>query len=118
MSDLEDGIGRLPYGMASAKNVDLDHVVWFTLLQNHEHKTVEWLLSFASDVEKARWIELVTPPSASNPSEKIYEDWDCPLIEAVAPFAAKDTDEVALQKGDKANVLRKLSDSGTKTKLP
>ncbi len=122
MSDLDDGLGEvggggnkgLPYGMASAKNVDLENVVWFTLLQNHENKTVEWLITFASEAEKTRWIELVTPPSpsTSNPSEKIYEDWDCPLIEAVAAFPGKAVDEVGLQKGDKANVLRKLSDSG------
>ncbi len=47
-----------------------------------------------------------------NPSEKIYEDWDCPLVEAVASIEAENSNELPLQKGDKANVLRKLSDSG------
>jgi hypothetical protein len=101
---------KLPYGMASAKNIDLGNVVLFTMLQNHEHKTIEWLLAFSSETEKLQWMELVTPPTASpeNPEEKIYETWDCPLVEAVASVEG----EVPLAKGDKANVLRKLSDSG------
>ena len=105
---------RLPYGMSSAKNLDLKQVVLFTLLQNHEHKTIEWLLSFNSEVEKSQWIQLVTPDTTSpeNPGEKIYQDWDCPLIEATASVEPEASNEIPLQKGEKANVLRKLSDSG------
>merc|ERR1712088_124063 len=39
-------------------------------------------------------------------------DWDCPLVEAATSIEAENSNEVPLQKGDKANVLRKLSDSG------
>lgn len=110
----DDCPGKLPYGMANAKNVDLSQVVIFTMLQNHEHKTIEWLLTFSLEAERNQWIELFTPNTTSeNPEEKIYEDWDCPLVEAVASVEAADnSNEVPLQKGDKANVLRKLSDSG------
>lgn len=109
---LEDD--KLPYGMANAKNIDLNQVVLFTMLQNHENKTIEWMLTFPTETEKTQWIELVTPNTTSpeNPSEKIYEDWDCPLVEAVASIEAENSNELPLQKGDKANVLRKLSDSG------
>ena len=109
---LEDD--KLPYGMANAKNIDLNQVVLFTMLQNHENKTIEWMLTFPTETEKIQWIELVTPNTTSpeNPSEKIYEDWDCPLVEAVASIEAENSNELPLQKGDKANVLRKLSDSG------
>ena len=112
---LEDD--KLPYGMANAKNIDLNQVVLFTMLQNHENKTIEWMLTFPTETEKNQWIELVTPNTTSpeNPSEKIYEDWDCPLVEAVASIEAENSNELPLQKGDKANVLRKLSDSGTTT---
>ena len=112
MSNLLEEDGKLPYGMANAKNIDLNQVVLFTMLQNHEHKTMEWLLTFPTESEKNQWIELVTPNTTSpeNPAEKIYEDWDCPLVEAVENVQEAD---VNLQKGDKANVLRKLSDSGT-----
>ena len=52
--------------------------------------------------------------ASSNPAEKIYEEWDCPKVEATAPYAAMDSDELDLKPGDTANVLRKLSDSGKK----
>lgn len=111
---LDESHSRLPYGMSHAKNIDLKQIVLFTLLQNHEHKTIEWLLQISSESVKKQWIELVTPPSVSpeNPGEKIYEDWDCPLVEAVASVEAETSSEIQLRKGDKANVLRKLSDSG------
>ena len=119
MSELleEEGSGnmpRLPYGMSHAKNLDLKQVVLFTLLQNHEHKTIEWLLTFPTEAEKSQWIQLVTPDTTSpeNPGEKIYQDWDCPLVEAVASIQPEASNEIPLQKGEKANVLRKLSDSG------
>ena len=114
---LDESHEKLPYGMSHAKNIDLNQIVLFTMLQNHEHKTMEWLLIFPTESERTQWIELVTPPSTSpeNPEEKIYEDWDCPLVEAVTSIEAENSNEVPLQKGDKANVLRKLSDSGTCT---
>ena len=81
----------------------------------HFQPFIEWLLTFGQEAERNQWIELVTPNTQSeNPEEKIYEDWDCPLIEAVTSIEAADnSNEVPMNKGDKANVLRKLSDSGT-----
>lgn len=35
--------------------------LWLTLLQNHENRTVEMLLSFSSDAERAKWVESVRP---------------------------------------------------------
>ena len=56
----------------------------------------------------------MTPPQASslNPEEKIYETWDCPQVEAKDSYNAQEEDELQMKKGDTANVLRKLSDSG------
>ena len=47
----------------------LDHhtpafALWLTLLQNHENKTVEMLLSFSSEGERAKWVESVRPSPA------------------------------------------------------
>ena len=47
----------------------LDHhtpgfALWLTLLQNHENKTVEMLLSFSSETERAKWVESVQPSPA------------------------------------------------------
>ena len=110
MSELENSEGILPGGKAIP---DVNNFLsWLTLLQNHENKTVEWLVAFGSEVERRRWFEAVTPQISENPEEKIYEEWDCPLVEAVVPFRARESDELALEVGEKANVLRKLSDSG------
>ena len=64
-------------------------------------------------------MEAVTPiQTSANPEEKIYEDWDCPRVESVEDYDAQDSDELALRKGDTANVLRKMSDSGEFLSLP
>ena len=34
---------------------------WLTLLQNHENKTQEMLISFNSESDRYRWIEVVSP---------------------------------------------------------
>ena len=44
------------------------------------------------------------------PGEKIYEDWDCPKIEAVESYKPLQNDEINLKKGETANVLKKTSD--------
>ena len=58
-------------------------------------------------------MESVTPSvTSSNPEEKIYETWDCPRIEVIQSYKAQDSDEVSMDQGDTANVLRKMSGSG------
>ena len=34
---------------------------WLTLLQNHEHKTQEMLISFNSESDRFRWMEMISP---------------------------------------------------------
>ena len=34
---------------------------WLTLLQNHEHKTQEMLISFNSEADRFGWIEVIFP---------------------------------------------------------
>ena len=41
---------------------------WLTLLQNHENKTQEMLISFNSESDRYRWIEVVSP-AISNVSD-------------------------------------------------
>ena len=82
--------------------------VWLTLLQNHENKTVEMLLSFTSETERLRWLETMTPVTDTvdpDTGEKVYEQWDCPRVEVVRPHP-----ELELSPGDTANVLRKTQD--------
>jgi len=84
--------------------------LWLTLLQNHENKTQEMLLSFCSESDRGRWMEAVTPASSQVPGEKIYEDWDCPKVEAIETYRPLQNDEIPLKKGETANVLKKTSD--------
>ena len=44
------------------------------------------------------------------PGEKIYEDWDCPKVEAIETYRPLQNDEIPLKKGETANVLKKTSD--------
>ena len=83
------------------------YAVWLTLLQNHENKTVEMLLTFTSDLERTRWVEAVTPalPDTSASGERVYEQWDCPRVEIIASYPDHD-----LKTGDTVNVLRKTRD--------
>jgi len=84
--------------------------LWLTLLQNHEHKTQEMLLAFATDSERGRWMAAVTPAASQVEGEKIYEDWDCPKVEAVSGHKPSQEDELTLSRGENANVLKKTSD--------
>ncbi|TRY79094.1 hypothetical protein TCAL_13563 [Tigriopus californicus] len=104
-----DSLDGIPGG---GKYLSESNMCWLTLLQNHDAKTVEWLISFNFESDRLRWIEQVTPQQSHNPEEKIYEEWDCPQVEGVANYSTQDSDELTLQIGETANVLRKLSDSG------
>ena len=123
---------------------DKDHgpkaAALLTLLQSQaENKTVEWLLTFPSESERRAWSLAFCPPEAkpseaSEPGEKIYADWDCPEVEAVADYsAADDCTELAtdsemandtvldIKSGERMKVMRKLTSSGnseTKTMPP
>ena len=80
---------------------------------NKEKLTSIYTRNCSSDSERSSWMEAVTPTQTSaNPEEKIYEDWDCPRVESVEDYEAQDSDEIVIRKGDTANVLRKMSDSG------
>ena len=50
------------------------------------------------------------PPCIQVEGEKIYEDWDCPKVEAVAPHRGVEEDELELARGEQANVIKKTTD--------
>jgi len=83
---------------------------WLTLLQNNENKTQEMLVSFNLESDRSRWIEMVSPILSKVPGEKIYESWDCPKIEAISNHEPTENDEIAICKGETANVLKKTND--------
>ena len=68
------------------------------------------LLNFSSDWERERWVEALTPVSSLVPGETIYEQWDCPRVEAVTHHQPCQADGVELQPGEADNVLKKTKD--------
>jgi len=86
------------------------NLILLTMLQNHENKTVEMILSCSSESDRTRWLEAVTPRTSDNPEEKIYEEWDCPQVQAIHPYTATQPDELSLEVADVVNVLRKMAD--------
>lgn len=81
-----------------------------TMLQNHENKTVEMIVSCPMESDRTRWVEAVTPRSSDNPDERIYEEWDCPQVQVIHPYGGKQADELSLEVSDVVNVLKKMSD--------
>uniref|UniRef100_A0A0A1X5J7 Ephexin-1 n=1 Tax=Zeugodacus cucurbitae TaxID=28588 RepID=A0A0A1X5J7_ZEUCU len=86
------------------------NLILMTLLENHERKTVELLLSCPSVSEQERWLQAVRPPEPETPGEKLYESWDCPQVITKHAYEPKEPDALSLEVGDVVNVTRKLPD--------
>ena len=86
------------------------YAVWLTLLQNQESRTLEMLLNFSSDWERERWVEALTPVMSEVAGERIYEQWDCPRVQAVSQHRPGHREELSVEPGDTANVLKKTKD--------
>uniref|UniRef100_A0A903WR25 Guanine nucleotide exchange factor tim n=2 Tax=Anopheles darlingi TaxID=43151 RepID=A0A903WR25_ANODA len=86
------------------------NLIIMTLLENHEGKTIEMILSCSTETERERWLMVAEPPASENPDEKIYEQWDCPQVIAVHPYRALQPDELDLDIKDVVNVHRKMAD--------
>ncbi|CAG2159281.1 unnamed protein product [Oppiella nova] len=90
--------------------VNYQNLVQLILLNNHESKTVEYTIHFDLESDKLRWIEAVSQPSSDDPNEVIYEEWDCPQVQCVRCYSARQTDEISLEETDVLNVCRKMKD--------
>ncbi|EAT47456.1 AAEL001398-PA, partial [Aedes aegypti] len=86
------------------------HLIIMTLLENHEGKTIEMIISCPSETERERWLKVTEPLSSENPDEKIYEQWDCPQVVAIHPYQALQPDELDLDITEVVNVHRKMAD--------
>lgn len=86
------------------------NLILMTLLENHENKSVDFILSCPSVSEMERWLQATRPPEAEKPGEKLYEQWDCPQVATTHEFIATEPDLLSLEMGDVVNVSRKLPD--------
>ncbi|XP_078337399.1 uncharacterized protein LOC111137825 isoform X4 [Crassostrea virginica] len=80
------------------------------LLENHENKQVEMVLSCKSPSDRTRWIDALSPTAKESESEKIYEEWDCPQVQCMKRFNATEPDELGLEESDVINVFKKMAD--------
>ncbi|CAK1552618.1 unnamed protein product [Leptosia nina] len=85
------------------------HALLLTLLENHEGRTIEMLMSCASETDARRWMEALAPPSCHE-GEAVYAGWDCPQVAALYVYSAAQPDELSLAEGDIVNVTRKTSE--------
>ncbi|XP_022819365.1 ephexin-1-like isoform X2 [Spodoptera litura] len=86
------------------------HALLITLLENHEGRTLEMLMSCPSETEWSRWAEALQPPTATSEGEAVYAGWDCPQVCALYAYAPAQPDELPLAEGDVVNVTRKTSE--------
>ncbi|XP_075164008.1 ephexin isoform X2 [Haematobia irritans] len=86
------------------------NLILMTLLENHQRKTNELLLSCPSVSEQERWLQAMCPPESETPGEKLYEQWDCPQVIAKHSYENNEPDGLNLEVGDVVNVTRKLPD--------
>ncbi|XP_059218276.1 uncharacterized protein LOC106092931 isoform X1 [Stomoxys calcitrans] len=86
------------------------NLILMTLLENHQRKTSELLLSCPSVSEQERWLQAMRPPESETPGEKLYEQWDCPQVIAKHSYENNEPDGLSLEVGDVVNVTRKLPD--------
>lgn len=85
------------------------HALFITLLENHEGRTVEMLMSCGSETAWSRWAEALVPPGGAE-GEAVYAGWDCPQVCALYAYAPSQPDELPLAEGDIVNVARKTSE--------
>ncbi|XP_066518736.1 ephexin-1 isoform X2 [Hoplias malabaricus] len=91
---------------------NLENCFSLTLLENHQNRLMERLLKAPSQSDMHRW--LAAFPNNDDPSreqeEVIYEDWDCPQVQCVEKYEAKQTDELNLDPPEIINVIRKTNE--------
>ncbi|XP_060066680.1 uncharacterized protein LOC132546964 [Ylistrum balloti] len=80
------------------------------LLENHEQKHTELILSCKSPSDRTRWIDSLSPSAKENDTEKIYEEWDCPQVQCTTKYTATEPDELSLEESDVINVFKKMGD--------
>ncbi|KAL7293794.1 hypothetical protein TKK_0012856 [Trichogramma kaykai] len=86
------------------------HAMVLTLLENHEGRQSQYVLTCDNDTERKRWLDAVSPPKPTTLGETLYESWDCPQVMGIYAYAPSQPDELALYPGVTVNVLRKMVD--------
>lgn len=94
----------------SPANISNNLLLFVTLLENQDGRTVELMLSCSTETDRQRWLDALRPTAAEEPGETIYESWDCPQVRALHYYQADQPDELGLTTGDVVNVEKKMAD--------
>ncbi|XP_044732190.1 MATH and LRR domain-containing protein PFE0570w [Chrysoperla carnea] len=94
----------------TTKDTTGKHLLFLTILENQDKKTIEMLLSCGTATDKQRWYEAFIPPISQNPDEILYESWDCPQVIVLHKYIPQQPDELPLDTGDIVNVTTKMTD--------
>ncbi|EAT36215.1 AAEL011695-PA [Aedes aegypti] len=86
------------------------HLIIMTLLEDHEGKTIEMIISCPSETKRERWFKMTESLSSENPDEKIYEQWDCPQVVAIHPYQPLQPDALDLDITEVVNVHSKMAE--------
>ena len=57
----EQTFEKFPDILDHVKDFDLSKSILFTILDNHKNKTVDWLLKFSNETDRAYWLDVFSP---------------------------------------------------------
>ncbi|XP_022525995.2 rho guanine nucleotide exchange factor 15 [Astyanax mexicanus] len=97
---------------ALGENPSLENCFSISLLENHQGRMMERLIKAPSQSDMHRWLAAFPNPEDPNreQEEVIYEDWDCPQVQCIEQYVAKQTDELNLEPPEIINVIRKTNE--------
>ncbi|GAA6067394.1 ephexin-1 isoform X1, partial [Tachysurus ichikawai] len=90
----------------------LDHTFCLIMLENHQGKMCERVLKANTESDLHRWTAAFPSVSITQElkEERVYADWDCPQVQCINQYVAKQADELSLEPSDIINVIRKTSE--------
>ncbi|XP_076856035.1 rho guanine nucleotide exchange factor 19 isoform X2 [Brachyhypopomus gauderio] len=93
-------------------NTNFENCFSLTLLENHQGRMMDRLLKAPSQSDMHRWLEAFPNPNDPyrDQDDVIYEDWDCPQVQCVEQYVAKQTDELNLEPPEIINIIRKTNE--------
>ncbi|XP_017315663.1 ephexin-1 isoform X3 [Ictalurus punctatus] len=87
----------------------IDHTFCLIMLENHQGKMCERVLKANKESDLHRWMAAF-PSVSMTKEEKVYDDWDCPQVQCIQQYVAKQADELSLEPSDIINIIRKTNE--------
>ncbi|XP_060768859.1 ephexin-1 isoform X2 [Neoarius graeffei] len=92
--------------------IQLDNTFSLIMLENHQGKMCERVLKANTESDLHRWMAAFPTVSTTKQlnEERVYADWDCPQVQCIQQYVAKQADELSLEPSDIINVIRKTNE--------